>query len=107
MITQHRPSRSFSRFTPKTLVSQAVRKNFLSLYPKQMIGETWSDVEINLALNVNKTTLRNADISENIIIDTLVDQFGATTQIQVSELLICGKISNSRPNVSQCDVISQ
>ena len=48
-----------------------------------MIGETWPDVEINLALNVNKTTLNNADISENLIIDTLADQFGATTQIQV------------------------
>ena len=49
-----------------------------------MIGETWpEDVEIYLALNVNKTTLKNADISENLIIDTLADQFGATTQIQV------------------------
>ena len=43
-----------------------------------MIGETWPDVEINLALNVNKTTLNNADISKNLIIDTLADQFGAT-----------------------------
>ena len=79
----HHASRSFSRFTPKKLVSQGVGKKYISLYPKQMIGETWPDVEINLALNINKTTLKNADISKNLIIDTLADQFGATTQIQV------------------------
>ena len=49
-----------------------------------MIGESWSDVEINLALNVNKTALGNAEISKYIIIYTLLDQFGATTQIQVT-----------------------
>ena len=72
-MTSHVSSQSFSRFTPKKLVSQAVGEKIISLYPKRMIGETWSDVKTNLALNVNKTTLKNADISENLIIDTLAD----------------------------------
>lgn len=109
MSTQHHASRSFSQFTPKKLVSQAVGKKFISLYPKRMIGETWPDVEINLALNVNKTTMKNVDISENLFIDTLADQFGATTQIQVQyqSFFIGGKISDSRADVFHCDVISR
>ena len=34
-------------------------------------------------LNVNMTTLINADLNKNLIVDTLADHFGATTQVQV------------------------
>ena len=76
-------SRTFTWFTPKKLVSQDVGKKYLRLYPKRTIGETWSDIETNLALNVNKITLNNADIGQHLIVDTLSDQFGSTTQVQV------------------------
>ena len=76
-------SRTYTRFTPKKLVITDVGKKQLRLYPKRAIGENWPDVETNLALNVNKTTLLTSDVSKTLVIDTLADHFGATTQVQI------------------------
>ena len=55
----------------------------LRLYPKCTIREMWFNIETRLALNVNKMTLNNSGISNNLIIDDLADQFGTTTQVKV------------------------
>ena len=63
---------------------------------------------INLALNVNKMKWKNTDISENLIVKTLANQFDATTQIQVQYQSFVGrKISYIQPSLSQCDILSQ
>ena len=58
-------------------------ENYLRINPKRGIGESGLDIETNLALNVNKITLVNADISKVLTVDTLAKYFGATTQVQV------------------------
>ena len=55
-------------FTPRDLVSTPIEgKTYLKLYPKRNIGDTWSELENNLAFNVNASTLENSTLKKNVI----------------------------------------
>ena len=72
-------------FTPRDLVSTPVEgKSFLKLYPKRNIGDPWSELENNLAFNVNCSTLQNSNLKKNVIIETLAEQMGTSTQVHIS-----------------------
>jgi hypothetical protein len=71
-------------FTPRDLVSTPVEgKSFLKLYPKRNIGDPWSELENNLAFNVNCSTLQNSNLKKNVIIETLAEQMGTSTQVHI------------------------
>ena len=67
MTTQLMASKN-QLFTPRDLVSTPVEgKSFLKLYPKRHIGDPWSELENNLAFNVNCSTLQNSNLKKNDI----------------------------------------
>ena len=69
-------------FTPRDLISMPVEgKSFLKLYPKRNIGDPWSELENNLAFNINCSTLQNSNLKKNVIIETLAEQMGTSTQV--------------------------
>jgi hypothetical protein len=71
-------------FTPRDLVTTPVEgKSFLRLYPKRTIGDVWSELETNLAFNVNCSTLQNSNLKKNVIIETLAEQMGTSTQMHI------------------------
>jgi hypothetical protein len=71
-------------FTPRDLVTTPVEgKSFLRLYPKRNIGDVWSELELNLAFNVNCSTLQNSNLKKNVIIETLAEQMGTSTQMHI------------------------
>jgi hypothetical protein len=71
-------------FTPRDLVTTPVEgKSFLRLYPKRNIGDIWSELETNLAFNVNCSTLQNSNLKKNVIIETLAEQMGTSTQMHI------------------------
>lgn len=71
-------------FTPRDLVTTPVEgKSFLRLYPKRTIGDIWSELETNLAFNVNCSTLQNSNLKKNVIIETLAEQMGTSTQMHI------------------------
>jgi hypothetical protein len=71
-------------FTPRDLVTTPVEgKSFLRLYPKRNLGDVWSELETNLAFNVNCSTLQNSNLKKNVIIETLAEQMGTSTQMHI------------------------
>ena len=83
MSNQFQAHRAYTRFVPKKLTSCEIGKKHVRLHPTRGIGESWPDVETNFALNINKTALLNADISNVLVTDTLADYFDAMSQAQV------------------------
>ena len=56
----------------------------MKLYIKRNIGQNWTDDKTNLVLNINKTTLINEKLHENLTMETIANHFGATTQVQAN-----------------------
>ena len=81
MTTQMISGWSYTCF--KKIITYKVGKKYMGLYPKRTIGENWPNVETNLSLNVNKTALLTSEVCKILVIDTLEDRFGTTTQEQI------------------------
>ena len=75
-------NRKHDLFTPKDLISTQVDgRNYLKLYPKR--NHSWNELESNLAFHINCSTLQNSSLKKNVIINSLADQMGTTTQVNV------------------------
>lgn len=75
----------YKLFTPRDLVTTPIdgRSN-LKLYPKRKIGdEPWSEIEQNLAFNVNSSILQNSGLKKNVIIEALAEQMGTLSQVHI------------------------
>ena len=76
-------SRMNEHFTPKDLVSVPINgKLFLHLYPKR--DHSWSELENNLAFNINSTALQNSSLKKNIIINALAEQMDTSPQVTIT-----------------------
>ncbi len=69
-------------FTPRDLVSTQVdSRTYLKLYPKRT--HLWTELESNLAFHINSSALENSSLKKNAIINSLAEQMGTTTQVNI------------------------
>ena len=94
-------------FTPRDLVTTSVEgRTSLKLYPKRKIGDKpWSEIEHNLALNINSSILQNSGLKKNVIIEALAEQMGTLSQVHIylQQYERLGKEQFFRPDLLRVD----
>ena len=72
-------------FTPRDLVTTSVEgQTSLKLWPKRKIGDKqWSEIEHNLAFNINSSILQNSGLKKNVSIEALAEQMGTLSQVHI------------------------
>ena len=83
MMSKISVSCTYARFTPKFFVNYELGMKQLRIHPKHTIGDNWPDIDTNLALNINKTSLIMDKISSTLVVDTLASNFGTATQVHI------------------------